>query len=467
MLLTRLGSLAVFARLATPAFALDNGVGVLPALGWNSWNTFATDISEEIIITAAKEMVNSGLAALGYKYILVDDGATSHERTPEGAIQANTTKFPSGVKNLTDSIHSINLKVGMYSDAGEFTCGSYPGSLGHEVSDAQTWAAWGVDYLKYDNCFNQGQSGNANISYERYERMSRALNATDRPILYSLCTWGQDNVWDWASTIANSYRISGDIYPYFDRFDARCPCDTYDCLLPGYHCSVTNIVDKGAPLGQKVRAGSYGDWDMLEVGVGGLMTFAEQVAHFSLWSMAKSPLILGNDLGNMSTETLSIISNKVMISINQDSLSSPAHRVFKKEVAAEEDSSLATWQLQPTTAGSLQLWSGRLEDGFVVALFNTSPRNLTYDLELSEALDIFDYGPEAQTLLYNVYDVWAPAADPTAPKNASRAEAASRLCGADAGVVSGSIPAVVVEAHGIRVFKLTAAMEGVRRGRWR
>lgn len=139
-----------------------------------------------------------------------------------------------------------------------------------------------TDYLKYDNCYNEGQEGTALISYTRYKAMSEALNATGRPILYSLCNWGQDHPWDWAQTIANSWRMSGDVYDSFDRPDARCPCDTYECSNPGYHCSVTNILNKAASILSKSQPGAWNDLDMLEVGNNG-MSDDEYITHFSMW----------------------------------------------------------------------------------------------------------------------------------------------------------------------------------------
>ena len=238
-------------------------------------------------------------------------------------------------------LHSMGLGFGMYSSAGKFTCAQYAGSLGHETQDAQTFASWGVDYLKYDNCYNEGQEGTALISYNRYKTMSDALNATGRPILYSMCNWGQDNPWDWAQTIANSWRMSGDIYDSFDRPDVRCPCTTYDCSLQGFHCSVTNILNKAAPVLQKSQPGAWNDLDGLEVGNSG-MTDDEYKAHFSMWyvcpsllgssqesyvpdldvhrALVKSPLIMGSDITSMTAETLSIYSNAAIIAVNQDPL---------------------------------------------------------------------------------------------------------------------------------------------------
>ena len=183
---------------------------------------------------------------------------------------------------VADQLHGMGLSFGMYSSAGRYTCAEYEASLGKEKQDAATFAGWGVDYLKYDNCFNEGQEGNSMITYNRYRAMSDALNATGRPILYSMCNWGTDYPWNWASTIANSWRITGDIYDSFDRPDTRCPCTTWDCNLPGFHCSVMNILNKVAAFVDKGRPGGWNDLDALEVGNSG-MTDDEYKLHMTMW----------------------------------------------------------------------------------------------------------------------------------------------------------------------------------------
>lgn len=151
-----------------------------------------------------------------------------------------------------------------------------------EKTDAQTFADWGIDYLKYDNCYNQGQEGTEILSFNRYKTMADALNATGRPILYSMCNWGTDNTSNWAGDISNSYRITGDIYHSFDRADVRCPCTTYDCKITGDHCSIINILNQAAPQIHQSGPGHFADLDMLEVGNGG-MTDDEYKAHFTMW----------------------------------------------------------------------------------------------------------------------------------------------------------------------------------------
>ena len=247
-------------------------------------------------------MVDYGFRDLGYKYVILDDCWQNMQRSPNGSLVANSTKFPDGIKAVSDRIHDMGLMFGMYSSAGMYTCAQYPASLGYETIDAQTFADWGVDYLKYDNCYNQGQEGTSKLSFDRYNAMSQALNKTGmslalfamvphycidltlagRSIHYGMCNWGKDYPWNWAQTMANSWRMSGDVYDSFDRPDDRCPCTMYDCELPGFHCSVMNIIGKVAPIVDKGQPGAWNDLDMLEVGNGG-MTDDEYKVHFSMW----------------------------------------------------------------------------------------------------------------------------------------------------------------------------------------
>lgn len=377
-------SIGAFSQLT---MAVDNGLGLTPQMGWNSWNKYGCDINETIIIDAAQKMKELGLQDLGYEYIVMDDCYQLHERDPETKkIVADPEKFPNGIKHLTEKIHDLGFKFGMYSSAGRYTCGGYPGSLHYEELDAQTFADWEIDYLKYDNCYNEGNSGNAQISYKRYEVMGKALNDTGRPIFYSLCQWGEDNVWDWGNQISNSWRISGDIYDNFDRYDDNCPCETYYCpSLQGYMCSMTNILEKAIPLGQKSGKG-WNDLDSLEVGNGG-MTYDEYVSHFTLWAILKSSLVLGNDVTNMTEKDLSIVKNKQIIDINQDS-SSPVNRIWKK----------------PVEGGYLHLFSGPMSDGSqVVAVFNSGSQEEKADLKFE---DIFIRDLEKVHGKYKTIDLW-------------------------------------------------------------
>lgn len=245
--------LSLIALLVSYVAALDNGLARTPALGFNPWNAYGCNINEAIILENAHALVKSGLRDLGYKYLVMDDCWALKQRSASGKLVPDPVKFPNGIKSLSDKIHSMGLLFGMYADAGVMTCGQYPGSLGYEKEDAALFASWGVDYLKYDNCYNQGLTG-SHLSFERYKAMSDALNATGRPILYSMCNWGENYTPNWATTIANSFRISGDVGDTFDRYDSRCPCETFECeSIQGNHCSFMNIIEKVAPYGQKAH----------------------------------------------------------------------------------------------------------------------------------------------------------------------------------------------------------------------
>ncbi|KAL1952162.1 hypothetical protein VTO73DRAFT_1311 [Trametes versicolor] len=421
--------------LALPAvLALDNGLARTPQMGWNTWNHFGCGISEDTILSAAKAMVSNNLTAFGYEYVIMDDCWHAAARDPDtGAPVADATKFPNGIKALADEVHGLGLKFGIYSSAGTYTCGGRFGSLDHEEIDAQTYASWGVDYLKYDNCFNEGRAGTPKISYDRFNNMSRALNATGRPILYSMCNWGEDGPWNFAVDIANSWRISGDIHDDFDRFDDRCPCtDILDCKLPGFHCAMSRIIDFAAPVGQKAGAGKWNDLDMLEVGNGG-MTFDEYVTHFSMWALVKSPLILGNDVTDMTNETLSIITNDALIAVNQDSNGSPANRIWKRTVAE---------------GGDLQLWSGSLANNqFVFALMNTSPNAQTVNVSFA---DVFvDQGAAFAAGTFTLYDLW------------QKDDAGA--WGKSLGDFSGGVPSVEVGTHQTKVWKAVPKSTNARR----
>lgn len=211
-------------RPAAAAASSYNGLAVTPQMGWDNWNAFACDVDAELVQSSAEAIVDLGLRDLGYEYVILDDCWSAGRNTSgNGSIIADLTKFPNGMAAVAEGVHDLGLKFGMYSSAGRYTCGSYEGSLGHEEVDAQTWANWGVDYLKYDNCYNQGEAGTQKLSRDRYNVMSEALNKTGRPILYSLCNWGENYPWNWGTTISNSWRITGDVYDSFDRPDDRCP----------------------------------------------------------------------------------------------------------------------------------------------------------------------------------------------------------------------------------------------------
>ncbi|KAL9584914.1 MAG: hypothetical protein Q9203_004468 [Teloschistes exilis] len=376
-----------------------NGLAKTPQMGW----AYGCDIDADTLLETAEKMVDFGFRDLGYKYVILDDCWSNQQRSPNGSLVANVTKFPDGIKAVADKIHDMGLLFGMYSSAGLYTCAQYPASLGHEAQDAQTFADWGVDYLKYDNCYNQGQEGTSKLTFDRYNTMSQALNKTERPIFYSMCNWGRDYPWNWAQTMANSWRISGDVYDSFDRPDDRCPCTTYDCPLPGFHCSIMNIIGKVAPIVDKGQPGGWNDLDALEVGNGG-MSDDEYKAHFSMWALVKSPLIMGTNIPKMTAATYSILANPAVIAINQDSAGMPAYRVWNR--AAD---------LDDFDQGEISLWVGTLAGGdYVVGLLNAGSTPLQMNATLEE---IFvdkrttaggsTKGPLPSSNGWDLYDLWA------------------------------------------------------------
>ena len=278
-------------------------LGKTPQMGWNSWNTFACDINEKMIRDMADVMAANGMKEAGYEYINIDD-CWHGQRDAMGFIQADKTHFPSGIKALADYVHSKGLKLGIYSDAGGKTCGGRPGSRGHEYQDAVTYASWGIDYVKYDWCDTKGINAE-----QAYTTMRDAIKTAGRPMLFSICEWGDNKPWDWAKDVGHSWRTTGDIYPCWN-------CEHNHGSWSSW--GVLPILDKQAGLRKFAGPGHWNDMDMMEVGNG--MSEGEDRAHFSLWAIMASPLIAGNDLRSMSETTRNIMTNKDMISINQDTL---------------------------------------------------------------------------------------------------------------------------------------------------
>jgi len=278
----------------------DGALAETPPMGFNNWNAFGCDVNEALIKETADFFVSSGLKDAGYEYVNIDDCWSLMERGADGRLVPDPVKFPSGIAGVADYVHSLGLKLGIYGDAGTRTCAGYPGSLGTEALDAQTWAEWGVDYVKYDNCYNQSD-GTREDFVRRYTAMHEALLATGRPIVYSICEWGQSQPWEWAPSmgVGHLWRTTGDI------------TDNWS--------SIRDIIAFNAPLAQYAGPGHWNDPDMLEVGNGAL-TAIEKRTHFSMWAMMAAPLIIGTDLRIATEETLSILENREIIAIDQDSL---------------------------------------------------------------------------------------------------------------------------------------------------
>ena len=326
-----------------------------PPMGWNSWNTFGSNINEQLIFEMADVMVNEGYRDAGYEYLVIDDCWSKRERE-NGMLVADPEKFPHGMKYVADYVHSRGLKFGMYSAAGIMTCAGYPGSYGHEYEDARQFAEWGVDYLKYDLCHFPGVGDVRN----RYLKMSLALRASGREIMFSGCTVGQHDPWDWMRSVgAHLYRSTGDITDNFESF--RSIAQTQ---LPNFKCS--------AP-------GCFNDMDMLVVGMSGEgnvshtggCTDKEYMMHFSMWCLWGAPLMMGADLRKVNDACKSIMLNKELIAIDQDPEARPPYYEEKQRYA-----STGRW-------GLLKLLSN---NEMVLAYYNFAD----YDLDVLLYFD--DYG---------------------------------------------------------------------------
>jgi len=286
------------------------GLALTPPMGWNTWNTFGVNINERLIKETAESMIASGMRDAGYVYIVLDDAWLAKERDAEGNLVADPVKFPSGMKALADYLHQKGFKFGIYNCAGNKTCAGYPGGRGHEYQDARTYASWSVDYLKYDWC-NHGTAD----AKETYKTMRDALYAAGRPIVLSICEWGNNKPWLWAKDIGHLWRTTGDI------------TDCYDCQEV-YSMGWKVILDSQVGLEKYADPGHWNDPDMLEVGNPGL-SLAESRAHFSLWCMLAAPLMAGNDVRKMSGEVRDILTNKEVIAIDQDPLGKQGYQFMK------------------------------------------------------------------------------------------------------------------------------------------
>ena len=282
-------------------------VALTPPMGWNSWNTFEVNINEDLVKKTADIIVSSGLKDAGYEYIVLDDGwMVKDHRDKNGDLIPDPVKFPHGMKALIDYVHSKGLKFGLYNCAGTQTCAGYPGTRGYEYQDARFYANLGIDFLKYDWCNTNGINAT-----EAYTTMSKALKAAGKPIVFSICEWGDNQPWDWATPVGNLWRISGDIYPCFD-------CEYKHEEGNWSSWGVLRILEMRKDIRKFSGPDHWNDSDMMEVGNG--MTNTEDKSHFTLWSMMASPLFAGNDLRIMKSETLNILTNKEIIAINQDAL---------------------------------------------------------------------------------------------------------------------------------------------------
>lgn len=331
----------------SPAAALDNGLGLTPPMGYNTWNDLdCKNMNEDNIKSIADAMVSEGLHAVGYEYLNLDDCWMDHSRDADGKLQGGLTTFPSGIKALADYVHSKGLKFGIYGDRGSETCAGYPGNQGNERLDAQTYADWGVDYLKEDNCHSSSGANDEDVLFVEFAIMRDALNATGRPIFFSVCGGGdQKPVWDityyakdprGAGALANAWRITPDVIEWETS-------------------RVTSNTDN--TLAKYAGKGAYNDPDMLlgsSTASTRSLTKTHSRSQFSLWSVLMAPLLVGANLRELNAFDIETYTNSEVIAVNQDGLSKQGKRVMQNKIAPLIDSSV---------------WAKELSDGSVAMLF--------------------------------------------------------------------------------------------------
>jgi alpha-galactosidase len=348
-----------------PLAAQSTQLAATPPMGWNSWNHFATKVTDADVRATADILVSSGMRDAGYIYVNIDD-AWQGERDAQGVLHPNS-KFPD-MKALADYVHSKGLKIGIYSGPGPKTCGGYVGSYQHEEQDAKMWADWGIDYLKYDMCsmgriINKEANGDpkkrAELDKAVYEKMHKALLATGRPIVFSLCQYGWDDVWKWGPQVGgNLWRTTGDISDDYTR--------------------MSEIGFMQFNLAPYAGPGHWNDPDMLEIGNGG-MTHDEYITHMSLWVILAAPLLAGNDVSKMTDDTKAILMNKDAIAVDQDRLGKQGYRV--------------------SAQGATEIWEKPLSDGSkAVGLFNRGDSASAITLDLKS----LGFGDGAK-----LHDIWA------------------------------------------------------------
>jgi len=331
------------------------GLAATPPMGWNSWNTFGPDVSATVVCGVADKIVDLGLKNLGYQYVVIDDHWEGG-RDAAGHLLANPKKFPEGIKPLADYIHAKGLKLGIYSDAGDQTCGGEVGSFGHEEEDAAAFASWGVDYVKYDYC---NAPDDFMTAIERYTKMGKALKATGRPMVFSICEWGPRSPWLWGRNVGgNLWRVSFDVGDMWDT-----PHNTHSCI------GILAAIDASCNHEALAGPGGWNDPDMLVVGMGnkgnikgGGCTVAEYQTQMSMWCMLAAPLMIGCDIRNADEETRRILTNAEAIAVDQDTLGRQGNRVAR--------------------TGSADVWCRTLADGnLAVALLNRGdqPQKISAD----------------------------------------------------------------------------------------
>jgi alpha-galactosidase len=356
-----------------------------PPMGWNSWNTFSVNIDEKLVKGIADSFIKDGLKDAGYQYIVLDDGWMAKERDKNGNLIADPDKFPNGMKAVVDYVHSKGLKFGIYNCAGSKTCGGYPGSRGHEYQDALLYASWGIDYLKYDWCNTEKINAEG-----AYITMRDALYAAGRPVVFSLCEWGDNQPWTWGKDVGHLWRTTGDITNCWDCEDDHGTWSSWGVL---------RTVNMRKDIRQYAGPGHWNDPDMMEVGNG--MTVQEDRSHFSLWCMLAAPLIMGNDLRTMKPETREILTNKDVIAINQDALGVQA--------------------LRYTTIDSVEVWVKPLvNDEWAVCFLNLKSKSQTFmfawqNYTIDDEVSKRTLNPKKENI-YQLKNLWTKKSEGTTAK---------------------------------------------------
>lgn len=356
-----------------------------PPMGWNSWNMFGATVDETIVRETAAAIVETGLKEAGYEYVVIDDHWQG-ERGPDGRLGADSQKFPRGINALADYVHSLGLKLGIYSDAGPRTCGGRPASQDYEEIDARTFAEWGVDFLKYDWC--HAEDTRANAEY-RYAKMGAALRATGRPIVFSICEWGHHRPWLWGARVGGHlWRTTGDIGDSWHDVPVSW----------GVLYGIESIgFEQQRGLEVYAGPGHWNDADMLVVGLRGQSreiagagcTDIEYRTHFSLWCMLASPLMIGCDVRHMDAVTHQILTNREVIALNQDPLGQQGYRVCRH--------------------GQCEVWKKPLANGeYGVALFNRGDKERLVsahwsDLEIEGAYRVRDLWQHEEIGVFREY----------------------------------------------------------------
>src|ERR1035437_10296957 len=364
----------------TDSTAEAQKLAMTPPMGWNSWNAFGKNVTEQVIRETADSFVSTGLKDARYTYIVIDDIWQGGRDSTTGLLYPDAKRFPSGIKALADYVHSKGLKFGIYSDAGDKTCGGMPGSYGHEEKDAKLFAEWGVDFLKYDYCYC-GDLGSTKSDYRdamsRYKAMGDALKATGRPIVFSICEWGDRSPWIWGREVGgNMWRMGSDVYDIWDS-----PRSDQDPV------GILGAIDGETNLRRFAGPGGWNDPDMLIIGLnntgnikGGGCNDIEYRTQMSMWCMMAAPLMMGCDIRHMNETTKTILLNKEVIAIDQDTLGKQGYRVMRKD----------GWEI----------WKKTLSGNRVaIAFLNRNSQSISATAP-SKNIEL------DSTAKYNVYDVW-------------------------------------------------------------